>query len=173
MKSLFNKVAGLQLYWKETPTQTFFCEYCRAFKNCFLYKTASVAATNKQQVETNKQLAESNEQQPNFQEACQKFCYCSQNSLENEKLLCWTDIWSNHPISCVTTVFSTESGSAWSKVSLMIRGVFHLLGGHVAKTRQKTIFFFKKQSFSTIEKVIHFYWTFYKEIQGIKVWRKL
>ena len=25
--------SGLQLYWKEIPTQVFFCEYCKKFKN--------------------------------------------------------------------------------------------------------------------------------------------
>ena len=29
--SIFNKVAGLQPYQKETPTQVFSCEYCKVF----------------------------------------------------------------------------------------------------------------------------------------------
>ena len=38
MKSLFNKVTGLeglQLYQKETPTQVFSCKYYETFKNSF------------------------------------------------------------------------------------------------------------------------------------------
>ena len=39
LESLFNKFAGLkqslQFYAKETPTQLFSCEYCKAFRNCF------------------------------------------------------------------------------------------------------------------------------------------
>ena len=33
LESLFNKVGGLQLYEKETPTQVFSWEYCKIFKN--------------------------------------------------------------------------------------------------------------------------------------------
>ena len=32
---LFNKVADLQLYEKDTLAQVFSCEYCRIFKNYF------------------------------------------------------------------------------------------------------------------------------------------
>ena len=39
LESLFNKFASLkqslQFYAKETPTQLFSCDYCKAFKNCF------------------------------------------------------------------------------------------------------------------------------------------
>ena len=44
LESLFNKVAGLHLYYKETPTQVFSCEYCEMFKSSFLYNT-SIAAS--------------------------------------------------------------------------------------------------------------------------------
>ena len=33
LESLFNKLAGLQLYQKETPTQVFSCKYYEIFKN--------------------------------------------------------------------------------------------------------------------------------------------
>ena len=29
----------LQLYWKETPAQVFFCKFCEIFKNIFFYRT--------------------------------------------------------------------------------------------------------------------------------------
>ena len=35
---------GLQLYYKESPTQMFSCEYCETFKNSFFYKIPAVAA---------------------------------------------------------------------------------------------------------------------------------
>ena len=35
LESLFNKVAGLQLYKKATPTHLFFYGYCEIFKNSF------------------------------------------------------------------------------------------------------------------------------------------
>ena len=38
LKPLFDKVSGLKTYIfieKEAPTQVFFCEYCRVFKNSF------------------------------------------------------------------------------------------------------------------------------------------
>ena len=35
LESLFNEVAGLQLYQKETPTEVFSCEFCEIFKNTF------------------------------------------------------------------------------------------------------------------------------------------
>ena len=38
------KIADLQLYEKETPTQVFSCEYCEFFKNSFYYKTPPLAA---------------------------------------------------------------------------------------------------------------------------------
>ena len=47
-QSLFlSKVAGwaLQLYQKKTPAQVLFCEFCKHFKNTFLYRTPSVAAS--------------------------------------------------------------------------------------------------------------------------------
>ena len=34
---LKNLLKGLQLYWKETPTQVFSCEYCKIFKNVFFF----------------------------------------------------------------------------------------------------------------------------------------
>ena len=36
----FNK-----LYLKKTPTQVFFCEYCKIFKNNFFYRTPLAAAS--------------------------------------------------------------------------------------------------------------------------------
>ena len=36
LESLFSKVAGLQLYEKETPTPVFSCKYCEMVKNTFL-----------------------------------------------------------------------------------------------------------------------------------------
>ena len=38
LESLFNKAAGLDLslYWKDTPTQVFSCEYCEIFKTPIL-----------------------------------------------------------------------------------------------------------------------------------------
>ena len=33
--SIFNKVVGLQLYSKETPTKVFSCKICETFKNTF------------------------------------------------------------------------------------------------------------------------------------------
>ena len=35
---LFNKVADLQLYQKETPAQVFYCEYCGIFNNNYFEK---------------------------------------------------------------------------------------------------------------------------------------
>ena len=38
----FNKVAGLlQLYWKQTPTQVFSCEYCEIFKKSYFKATSA------------------------------------------------------------------------------------------------------------------------------------
>ena len=42
LESVFDKVAGLQLYKKEIPTQEFSYEYCKIFKKV-LYKTLPVA----------------------------------------------------------------------------------------------------------------------------------
>ena len=42
LESVFHKVAGLQLYKKEIPTQEFSYEYCKIFKKV-LYKTLPVA----------------------------------------------------------------------------------------------------------------------------------
>ena len=42
LESVFDKVAGLQLYKKEIPTQEFSYEYCKIFKKV-LYKTLQVA----------------------------------------------------------------------------------------------------------------------------------
>ena len=57
LKSLFNKVAGLQAYIfikKETPTQVFSCEHCEIFKNTYsevhLRTTASVFLKSKLQI---------------------------------------------------------------------------------------------------------------------------
>ena len=40
-----NKVAGLQLYQKETSTQLFSCEICKIFKNTFFYRTPPMAVS--------------------------------------------------------------------------------------------------------------------------------
>ena len=32
LESVFNKVAGVQLYEKETPAEGFFCEYCKSLR---------------------------------------------------------------------------------------------------------------------------------------------
>ena len=42
LDSVFDKVAGLQLYKKKIPTQEFSYEYCKLFKNV-LYKALQVA----------------------------------------------------------------------------------------------------------------------------------
>ena len=42
LESVFDKIAGLQLYKKEIPTQEFSFEYCKIFKKV-LYKTLPVA----------------------------------------------------------------------------------------------------------------------------------
>ena len=42
LESVFDKVAGLQLYKKEIPTQEFSYEFCKIFKKV-LYKTLPVA----------------------------------------------------------------------------------------------------------------------------------
>ena len=39
-----NSPEGLQLYWRETPTRVFSCEYSKTFKNNFFYRTTTVAA---------------------------------------------------------------------------------------------------------------------------------
>ena len=44
LESLFNKVADLKDYLKKTPTQVFFCEYCKIFKNTYLKKYLRTAA---------------------------------------------------------------------------------------------------------------------------------
>ena len=41
----FKKSVGVQLYYKETPTQVFSCEICEMFKNIFLFRTPPVAAS--------------------------------------------------------------------------------------------------------------------------------
>ena len=41
---MFFRPEGLQLYWKETATQVFSCEYCKIFKKSFFYRTPLVAA---------------------------------------------------------------------------------------------------------------------------------
>ena len=40
------KVAGLQLYLKETPTQTLSSEYCKVFKNTYFERHLQTAASN-------------------------------------------------------------------------------------------------------------------------------
>ena len=42
LEFIFDKLAGLQFYKKEIPTQEFSCEYYKIFKNA-LYKTLPVA----------------------------------------------------------------------------------------------------------------------------------
>ena len=37
--------SSLQLYYKETPTQMFSCEFCEIFKNTFFQRTPLVAAS--------------------------------------------------------------------------------------------------------------------------------
>ena len=44
-ESLFDKVAGLQFFQKETPTQVFSCEYCEIFKDSFFNRTPLIAAS--------------------------------------------------------------------------------------------------------------------------------
>ena len=43
-ESIFNKVTGLQLYWKEALAQVFCCEYCEISKSAF-YGTPPIAAS--------------------------------------------------------------------------------------------------------------------------------
>ena len=50
MESLFDKVVGLQLYEKETPTQVFFCEYYEIFKNTYFEKHQRMTASVKSRV---------------------------------------------------------------------------------------------------------------------------
>ena len=38
---------GLQLYWKESPTQMFFWEYCKIFNNNFFQRAPPVALSEK------------------------------------------------------------------------------------------------------------------------------
>ena len=48
LQSLFNKATGLKVcsfIKKETPTQFFSCEFCKNFKNSFLYGAPPVAAS--------------------------------------------------------------------------------------------------------------------------------
>ena len=45
LESLFNEVVDL----KETPTQVFFCEICKIFKNIFFFRTLPVAASEQTQ----------------------------------------------------------------------------------------------------------------------------
>ena len=44
-ESVFDKVAGLQFFQKETPTQVFSCEYCEIFKDSFFNRTPLIAAS--------------------------------------------------------------------------------------------------------------------------------
>ena len=39
----FGRLEGLQLYYKEIPTQMFSCESCEIFLNSFFYKTPPMA----------------------------------------------------------------------------------------------------------------------------------
>ena len=40
-------LSGLQLYWKETPTEVFSCEYCEIFENtCFFENNIRVATSD-------------------------------------------------------------------------------------------------------------------------------
>ena len=48
LESFFNKNAGLQLYYKQTPTQLFSCEFSEFFEDRFFYKTSPVAAFDQQ-----------------------------------------------------------------------------------------------------------------------------
>ena len=48
LESVFNKVArlaGLQLYHKETPTQVLSCESCEILKNSFFKRAPPLAAS--------------------------------------------------------------------------------------------------------------------------------
>ena len=42
--SVWNSLEGLQLYYEETPTQVFSCEYSKTFRDTFFYRTTPVAA---------------------------------------------------------------------------------------------------------------------------------
>ena len=44
LESLFNKVFN-KVYYRDTPTQAFPCEFCEIFKNTFFYRTPPVAAS--------------------------------------------------------------------------------------------------------------------------------
>ena len=49
LEFLFNKVGGLKVYnfiKKETPSQLFFSEYGKIFKNSFLYGTPAAPSEN-------------------------------------------------------------------------------------------------------------------------------
>ena len=43
---LHNRSKGLQIYWKESPTEVFFCEISEIFKNTLFYGKPPVAAPN-------------------------------------------------------------------------------------------------------------------------------
>ena len=43
--TLFFMPSGLQLYYKETPTQMFFCEIYEIFKNSLFYRTPLAGAS--------------------------------------------------------------------------------------------------------------------------------
>ena len=45
LESLFNKVASLKAYLKETPTQVFSFKYCEIFKNTYLEEHLEPAAS--------------------------------------------------------------------------------------------------------------------------------
>ena len=45
-ESPFKKVKGLQLFYKDTPTQVFSCEYYEMLKNSFFYVIPPVAASD-------------------------------------------------------------------------------------------------------------------------------
>ena len=45
LESLFNKVAGLQLYLKEPLAQVFSCEICEMFKKTFFFRTRPAAVS--------------------------------------------------------------------------------------------------------------------------------
>ena len=47
LESLFNKVAGLQAYTLETPTQVFSCETCNYFKNTYFKEHLQTTASDR------------------------------------------------------------------------------------------------------------------------------
>ena len=83
LESPFNKIAGSQLYLKETPTKVFSCDYCEVFKSNYFEEHLRTAASEKIQTR--------------FSSSACIFKYKSKRRKRTEKNKCLSQIFLKRP----------------------------------------------------------------------------